>query len=120
MFDMFDETFVDPFFDRVHHPDSSTLQLEFKCPRKWKTVYYTVIPVFEERFVTHSGKDEPVKSFYDPVTRNKVKTMSNPNWCKTKGIPMNGEEMYLRLLAINSYKKVPLERVLAYEMQPYL
>ena len=26
----------------------------------------------EERLVTHSGKDEPVKSFYDPVTRNKV------------------------------------------------
>ena len=28
---------------------------------------------------------------------------------------MNGEEMYLRLLAINVYKKVPLERVLAFK-----
>ena len=28
---------------------------------------------------------------------------------------MNGEEMYLRLLAINAYNKVPLERVLAFE-----
>ena len=28
---------------------------------------------------------------------------------------VNGEEMYLRLLAINAYEKVPLERVLAFE-----
>ena len=35
--------------------------------------------------------------------------------CKTKDIPMNGEEMYLRLLAVYAYKKVPLERVLAFE-----
>ena len=32
----------------------------------------------EECFVTHSGKDKHVKSFYDGVTRNKVETMSNP------------------------------------------
>ena len=53
-----------------------------------------------KRFVTHSGQDEPMKSFYNPVTRNKVKTMSDAKttvWCKTKDIPMNGEEMYLRL-----------------------
>ena len=36
-------------------------------------------------------------------------------WCETKDIPMNGEEMHLRLLAINLYKKVSLERVLAFE-----
>ena len=28
-------------------------------------------------FVTHSGQDEPMKSFYNPVTRNNVKTMSD-------------------------------------------
>lgn len=31
---------------------------------------------------------------------------------------MNGEEMYLRLLAINAYKKVPLQRVLSFENAP--
>ena len=59
-----------------------------------------------------------MKSFYNPVTRNKVKTMSDAKttvWCKTKDIPMNDEEMYLRLLAVNSYKKVPPEWVLAFE-----
>ena len=72
----------------------------------------------DERFITQSGQDEPVKSFYEPVARSKVKTMSNAKItvrCKTKDIPMNGEEMYLRLLAINAYKKVPLERVLSFE-----
>ena len=67
-------------------------------------------------FVTHSGKDEPMKSFYNPVTRNKVKTMSDAKTavrCKTKDIPMNGEEMYLRLF--NAYKKVPPEQVLTFE-----
>ena len=66
-------------------------------------------------FVTHTGQDEPMQSFYNPVTRNKVKTMSDAKTtvqCKTKAIPMNGEEMYL---AINAYKKVPPERVLAFE-----
>ena len=45
-----------------------------------------------KRFVTHSGQDEPMKSFYNPVTRNKVKTMSNAKTTirfKTKDIPMN-------------------------------
>ena len=71
-----------------------------------------------KRFVARSGQDEPVKSFYNPVTRNKVKTMSNAKptvrW-KTKAIPINGEEMYLRLLAINAYKRVPPEGVLAFK-----
>ena len=62
-------------------------------------------------FVTHSGQDEPVKSFYNHVTRNKMKTMPDAKTtvrCKTKDIPMNGGEIYLRLLAINTYKRVPL------------
>ena len=56
--------------------------------------------------VTYSGQDEPVKSFYNHFTRVR---------CKTKDSPMNGEEMHLSLLAINAYKKVPPERVLAFE-----
>ena len=49
-----------------------------------------------------------MKSFYNHFTRVR---------CKTKDSPMNGEEMHLRLLAIkfNAYKKVPPERVLAFE-----
>ena len=35
--------------------------------------------------------------------------------CKSKEIAINGEEMYLRLLAINAYKQVPLKRVMSFE-----
>lgn len=38
--------------------------------------------------------------------------------CKSKEVPIDGEEMYLRLLAINSFKKVPLERVMSFENAP--
>ena len=61
-----------------------------------------------------------VKSIYDPVTRNKVKTASITVRCKNKDIPMNGEGMYLRLFAINAYKKTYLERIMASEMQQRL
>ena len=37
---------------------------------------------------------------------------------KNKDVCMNGEVMFLRLLAINSTKKVPLSRVMAYENSP--
>ena len=126
MVGMFDETFVDPFstnspptrlinFATGIHVSEEVENSLLHCHKKSRVLLEQFV---EERFVTHSGKDEPVKSFYDPVTRNKVKTMSNPKTtvrCKAKDIPMNGEEMYLRLLAINAYKKVPLERVLAFE-----
>lgn len=35
-----------------------------------------------------------------------------------KDIKMNAQVMYLRLLAINAMKKVPIERVLSYENSP--
>ena len=59
-----------------------------------------------------------MKSFYNPVTRYNVKTMSDAKStvrCKTKDIPMNGEEMYLRILAINAYKKVQPEQIVTFE-----
>ena len=66
----------------------------------------TILPTsLTKGVVTYSGQDEPVKSFYNHFTRVR---------CKTKDSPMNGEEMHLRLLAINAYKKVPPERLLAF------
>ena len=126
MTDLFDDTFVDPFstdnpptrlinFATGIHVSEEVENSLLHCHEKSRKLLEQFV---DERFVTHSGEDGPRKSFYDPVTRNKVKTMSNAKTtvrCKTKDIPMNGEEMYLRLLAINAYKKVPLERVLSFE-----
>ena len=82
------------------------------------SIKYNTVYIINKSFVTYSGQNEPMKSFYNPVTRNKMKTMSDAKTtvrCKTKDIPVNGEEMYLRLLAINAYKKVQPEQLLAFE-----
>ena len=82
---MFDETFVDPFLTnspstRLIHFATGIQESEevknslLQCHKSRGLLEQFV----EKRFLTYSGKDEPVKSFYDPVTRNKVKTMSNP------------------------------------------
>ena len=70
----------------------------------------------EERLIVN--EEAPKKSFYDALPRSKLKTMNDTRsvgQTKSKPVKMNGEEMYLRLLAINSFKKVPLDRVLSFE-----
>lgn len=74
----------------------------------------------QERLAPEEG-GTPRKSFFDPLPRSNVKTMSELN--KTvkvhnKNISLNGEVMYLRLLAVNAMKKVPLQRVLSFENSP--
>ena len=77
MFDMFDETFVDPLL--TNSPSTRLIRLEtgiqvsgeveyslLHCHKKSRALLEQFV---EERSVTHSGKDEPVKSFYDPVAR---------------------------------------------------
>ena len=82
----FDETFEDPFLTNspptrlIHFVTGIRVSEEVEnsllhCHKKSRALLQQFV---EERFVTNSGKDEPVRSFYDPVTRNKVKTMSNP------------------------------------------
>ena len=61
-----------------------------------------------DRFMTQNGHEEPSKSFYDYVPKHNVQTMTaskSTSRFKSKDIPTNGEEMYLRLLAINAYKQ---------------
>ena len=73
-----------------------------------------------ERFMNNPNNTTN-KKFFDPIPKSKVKPFSlakhkeKNNSCKDK---INSEDMYVRLLAINSFKKVPLERVLAFENTP--
>ena len=79
-----------------------------------------------EKFVADSlvpsAPDQtPSVSFYTPLTRSVVLTMSTMNktvQVKGKSIIMDGERMYLRLLAVNGNKKVPLLRVMSFENAP--
>ena len=64
------------------------------------------------------NEEGPTKSFDDPVPRSKVKTMKDcrsVGQTKSKSVRMNGADMHLRLLAISSFRKVPLYQKLSFE-----
>ncbi len=64
----------------------------------------------EDCLVCGESQERPFKSFYDPVSRSGIKTFSNMKKkisVHTKHISMDGEMMYLRLMAVNVKKKVP-------------
>ena len=74
-----------------------------------------------ERFIVPDGKAATKKSFYDTLPRSNVKTMSEmhkPVRVNNRNVTMNGEVMYLRLLAVNSTKQVPITRVMSFENAP--
>ena len=78
-----------------------------------------------EKFVTErlvpNEKGTTSKSFYDTLSKPDIKPMSDMKKTvriKKKNVQIEGEVMYLRLLAINGIKKVPPERVLAFENSP--
>lgn len=47
-----------------------------------------------------------------------MKDMQKTVKVKKRQVSIDGEVMFLRLLAINSYKKVPLQRLMAFENAP--
>lgn len=75
----------------------------------------------KERLVKEEDQEKPNKSLYDALPRSNVKTMTDMKKSvkvKAKNVSMNGEVMYLRLLAVNALKKVPLKRVMSFENAP--
>ena len=62
----------------------------------------------------------PHKSFYDPLPKSGIRTMTEMQKTvpvQSKNVTINVEVMYLRLLAMNAFKK-SLERVLSFENAP--
>ena len=75
----------------------------------------------KERFMKLDGQEKPQKSFYNPLPKANVKTMTNMQKTvkfMSKTVVMNGEVMYLSLLAVKSFKKIRLQRVLSFENAP--
>ena len=128
MMDMFKESYVDPFAvssPPVHLVNFATgvvasHDIEQSLISSLDKGQELVEKFVEERCVVQEdGKTQ--KSFYAPLTRSRVKTMSDMNKTisvKGKKVGMNGEAMYVRLLAINSKKKVPASRVMSFENSP--
>ena len=74
-----------------------------------------------DKFVSERLAPDSPKSFYDPLARSNIKTMTDMRKkvkIRSKHISINGEVMYLRLLAVNSVKKVLLNRVMSFENAP--
>lgn len=73
---------------------------------------------FTAERLCHSSDGNIGKSFYDPVKRSGVKTMSELKvkvTGKNRSISLDREVTYLRLMAINAKKKLPLDRVMSFE-----
>ena len=74
-----------------------------------------------DRLIVPEDADFPKKSLYDAIPRSGVKTMTDIRRklkVHHKDVTIDGEVMYLRLLAVNARKKVPLKCVLSFENAP--
>lgn len=122
------DTFIDPF--SLSFPPSRLVNIAsgVEMPSDVETSLLnchtsgkqSLINFVSERLVPKEG-NLPTKEFFDPMPKTKILTTRS---IRSKGkpksglSPINGEDMYLRLLAINSLKKVPLDRVLSFENAP--
>ena len=74
-----------------------------------------------DRLVVPEGSTTPKKSLYDPIKHSNTKTMAlmiKGVILRAKNISLDGETMYMRLLAMNSTKKLPLYRIMKFENAP--
>ena len=129
MNNMFDGSFIDPF-DLSNSPEHlvdfstgivASSQVEESMLGALDTGLSMSIKFVSERLIVPDGEQKPAKSLYAPLSRSCIKTMANMRKTvkvKQKTIFINGEIMYLRLLAINATKMVPLQRVMAFENAP--
>ena len=121
---MFDESCIDPF-DLADPPSRlvniatgmiATPEVEeslITCHDRGSTAARKFVT---QRLVTAEGNSAPEKSMYSPATRTKLLTMSDmhkPIRIGSKKIALNSEVAYLRLMALNARKKIPM-RILRY------
>ncbi|KAG0710551.1 hypothetical protein GWK47_022582 [Chionoecetes opilio] len=72
----------------------------------------------EERLAKTRDNTTTQKSFYDPMPRQKPKTMKDMDIkikVKSQTVALDNDVMYRRLLAMNEQKKVPFRRVMSFE-----
>lgn len=122
--DMFTGPFIDPFNLEEASPKLMNIATGAVASDAIKESLCGALhkgEIMVDTFVAQRLVSATPKSLFDPITRSKVKTMTEMHKTvklKAKSINMAGEIMYLRLLAINAVKRVPLQRVLAFENAP--
>ncbi|MCG7875887.1 MAG: hypothetical protein N0C90_06120 [Candidatus Thiodiazotropha endolucinida] len=127
---MFDSSFIDPYnlTDAPAHLVNiatgavASPAIEESMVNALDTGASMLTKFVRERLVEPSTEaDRGKKSLYDILPRSNVKTttgMKRSVKVKKRAVTMDGEIMYLRLLAVNSRKKVPLSRVMSFENAP--
>ena len=129
MKDMFEGTFVGPF--NLVEPPNYLINFATGCVASQEVEdsltgaldkgSLMASQFVSERLIPHKDGDRPSKSFYDSLPRSNVKTMADMKKAvrvHAKNVTLSGEVMYLRLLAVNALKKVPLQRVFSFENSP--
>ena len=111
---MFDNVFLDPF---------DTIQIHFASGviNVTSVIQNSLTSALDRRYGMLKKFIRERTSLYDPLTRSNVKTMSLMKQTvrlKTKDLSMDVEVIYIRLLAMNTHKRVPLKRVMAFENSP--
>ena len=75
----------------------------------------------QERLIPHENTGEPTTSFYAPMKRSGVKTMTKltkPVCIKSKTVNIDAEEMYFRIMRVNANKKMSPPRIHSFELAP--
>jgi len=117
------ETFIDPFsldcppsrLVNIANGEEIPAEIEKSLLECHELGKQSLGAFVEERFVVADGETTK-KNFFDPLSKSKVKTTSSKSGSRSNSSkPIDGEEMYLRLLAINAFKKVPIDRVISFE-----
>ena len=125
MVDLFESgTFIDPF--SLSDPPSRLLNFASGVEMT-PDVEASLLGVHQSgkislgTFVTSRLGPSPTKVFFDTLPKSKTMTCG-PAKPKAKSkcstVPLNGEQVCYRLLAINAFKKVPLERIMSFENSP--
>ena len=125
---MFEETYLDPFDIQSSPEHLVNFATGVIANREVEDSLLGALDKGEDlmqKFVRERlipGEDgTTTKSFYDPLARSGIKTMASmlkPVKVGKKLVHIRPEEMYVRLLAINTKKHVPLQRVMSYENAP--
>jgi hypothetical protein len=127
MYDIFDDSYIDPF--ELSDPPSQLLNISTGAVAP-PVVERSLVNAIDKgttmanQFVNdHLIGDEGCgrKSIYDTLSRSNIKTMTDMKKTvkiSNKDVSFDGEMMYLRLLAVNAQKRVPIQRVMSFENSP--
>ena len=117
---LFDGTFIDPPSSLVNIAAGAAAPkyIETSLLEALDKDFSMVGTLVLERLLIKHGEEKPAKSFYAPPPRFNIKTMTEMKrtvTVKDKRVTINGEVMCLRLMSVNTRKKMAPRRVMSFK-----